>query len=73
MKWHLDRREFSSNGYFPGIELRSDPPRLLLISPALDYHPSNEGVLRYMSPGIEIERVGLSLEWQWGLKVMFRS
>jgi hypothetical protein len=73
VKWHLDRREFSANGYFPGIELRSDPPRLLLISPALDYHPSNECVLRYISPGIEIERVGLSLEWQWGLKVMFRS
>jgi hypothetical protein len=73
VKWHLDRREFSANGYFPGIELRNDPPRLLLISPALDYHPSNECVLRYISRGIEIERVGLSLEWQWGLKVMFRS
>ncbi len=73
VKWHLDRREFSTNGYFPGIELRRDPPRLLLLSPALDYHPSNECVLRYISPGIEIERVGLSLEWQWGLKVMFRS
>lgn len=73
VKWHLDLREFGPNGYFPGIELRSDPPRLLLISPALDYHPSNEGVLRYLSPDIEIERVGLGLEWQWGLKVMFRS
>jgi hypothetical protein len=73
VKWHLDRREFSANAYFPGIELRSQPPRLLLISPALAYHPSNECVLRYLSPGIEIERVGLSLEWQWGLKVMFRS
>jgi hypothetical protein len=73
VKWHLDRREFKANGYFPGIELRTEPPRLLLISPALDYHPSNECVLRYLAPGIEIERVGLSLEWQWGLKVMFRS
>jgi len=73
VKWHLERREFSANGYFPGIELHSDAPRLLLISPALDYHPSNECVLRYLSPAIEIERVGLSLEWHWGLKVMFRS
>ncbi len=73
VKWHLERREFSANGYFPGIELRGDAPRLLLISPALDYHPSNECVLRYLSPAIEIERVGLSLEWHWGLKVMFRS
>ena len=73
VKWHLERREFSVNGYFPGIELLSDAPRLLLISPALEYHPSNECVLRFLSPAIEIERVGLSLEWHWGLKVMFRS
>jgi hypothetical protein len=73
VKWHLERREFSANGYFPGIELRSEAPRLLLISPALDYHPSNECVLRFISPAVEIERVGLSLEWHWGLKVMFRS
>ena len=73
VKWHLDRREFSAHGYFPGMELRAEPPRLLLVSPALDFHPSNERVLRYISPGIEVERVGVSLEWQKELKVMFRS
>jgi len=35
VKWHLDRGEFASKGYFPGVELRPDPPRLLLIAPAL--------------------------------------
>lgn len=73
VKWHLDRREFSANGYFPGIELRAEPPRLLLLSPALDFHPSNERILRFLSPAIEVERVGVSLEWQRELKVMFRS
>ncbi|HEV8042667.1 MAG TPA: hypothetical protein VGP62_27565 [Bryobacteraceae bacterium] len=73
VKWHLDRQEFSSRGYFPGIELRSEPPRLLLVSPALDFHPSNERVLRYFSPAVEVERVGISLEWQRELKVVFRS
>lgn len=73
VKWHLDRQDFSAKGYFPGIELRTEPPRLLLVSPALDVHPSNERVMRYLSPGIEVERVGVSLEWQKGLKVMFRS
>src|SRR5579871_3918189 len=73
VKWHLDRREFSPRGYFPGIELRQEPPRLLLVSPAMDFHPSNERVLRYISPGVEVERVGVSLEWQKELKVVFRS
>jgi hypothetical protein len=73
VKWHLDRREFSGRGYFPGIELRVEPPRLLLVSPAMDFHPSNERVLRYISPSVEVERVGVSLEWQKELKVVFRS
>jgi hypothetical protein len=72
VKWHLDRDEFSARGYFPGIPLRAEPPLLLLVSPALDFHPSNERVLRYVSPDIEIERVGVSLEWQKELKVVFR-
>jgi len=73
VKWHLDRGEFSAKGFFPGTELRCDPPRLLLVSPALDFHPSNERVIRFISKSVAIERIGVSLEWQRELKVMFRS
>ena len=72
VKWHLDRREFAPAGYFPGIQLRDEPPRILLVAPALDFHPTNERVLRYLSPRIEIERVGVGAAWQKELKVMFR-
>jgi hypothetical protein len=71
--WHVERREFQANGYFPGRELGSEPPRLLLVSPALDIHSSNERVLRYLSPHIPIERLGVGLEWRKELKVMYRS
>ena len=71
VKWHLDRGEFTGRGYFPGIPLRSVPPRLMLVAPALEYHPSNETVLRYLSPEISVERVGVGLEWRRELKVMF--
>ena len=73
VKWHVDRREFGLNGYFPAMELRDEPPRLLLVSPAFDFHPSNERVLRYFSPAIPVERVGVGLEWRKELKVMFRT
>jgi hypothetical protein len=73
VKWHLDRREFTACGYFPALELRPEPPRLLLVAPALDFHPSNERVLRYLSPAIEVERIGVGIEWKKELKVMFRS
>jgi hypothetical protein len=72
VKWHLDRGEFSANGYFPGMELRADPPRLLLVSPSLEYHPTTETILGFFAPGIEVERVGLAVEWRRGLHVMFR-
>ena len=72
VKWHLDRREFSANGYFPGIELRPDPPRLLLVSPSLEFHPTTETLLGFFAPGIEVERVGLAVEWRKELRVMFR-
>ena len=73
VKWHLDRGEFSRKGYFPGIQLPNQPPRLLLVSPALDFHPSNETVLRYFSPAVPVERVGVGLEWRKELKIMLRS
>jgi hypothetical protein len=72
VKWHLDRREFSANGYFPGMELRPDPPRLLLVSPSLEFHPTTETLLGFFAPAIEVQRVGLAVEWRKGLHVMFR-
>jgi hypothetical protein len=72
VKWHLDREEFSPNGYFPGIALRPEPPRLFLVSPALEFHPATETILSYLSPSIDVERVGVGVEWRKGLQVMFR-
>jgi hypothetical protein len=73
VKWHIDRAEFNARGYFPGIELNATVPRLLLVSPALDFHPSNERILRFFSPSIPVERVGVGLQWRKELKVMSRS
>jgi hypothetical protein len=72
VKWHLDRGEFQAGGYFPGMTLRPEPPRLLLISPSLEFHPSTEKVLSFFSPEIEVERVGVAESWRSGLQVMFR-
>ena len=70
--WHLTRDEFGQRGYFPGITLTKAPPRLLLVAPALDFHPTTESVLGYFSPTIEVERIGLGINWRRGLDVMFR-
>jgi hypothetical protein len=72
VKWHLDRQEFSARGYFPGIGLANIAPRLLLVAPSLEYHPSNETILKYFSTEVPVERVGVGLEWRQELRIMFR-
>ena len=72
VRWHLERGEFDGRGYFPGMALRRDPPRLLLVSPALEFHPTTEAILRFFSPAVPVERVGVGVEWRRGLEVMFR-
>jgi hypothetical protein len=73
VKWHLERGEFEGRGYFPGIPLRPGPPRLLLVAPALEFHPANETVLRYFSAEIQVERIGIGIQWRQELRVMFRA
>jgi hypothetical protein len=73
VKWHLDRGEIAASGHFTGIPLRTEAPRLLLVAPALEFHPSNETILGFFSPEIPVERVGLGVQWRQELKVMFRA
>ena len=73
VKWHLERGEFSPHGYFPGIALANRSPKLYLVAPALDWHPSNEVVMKFFHPGIAAERIGVGLEWKQELRIMFRA
>ena len=70
---YLQRGEFKRQGYFPQRGLSSQEPLLLLVSPALQFHPACETVIRYFSPSIEVVRVGLNEEWREQLQVLFRT
>ena len=71
--WHNQRGELEREGYFTGRELSRQPPLLLLVSPALQFHSACEAILRYLSPEIEVLRVGLNQDWRRELKVVFRE
>lgn len=73
VKWHLERGDFARAGYFPGHAVRPGPPRLLLVAPALQFHPTNETILRAFSSDVQVERLGLGLEWRRELKVVLRQ
>jgi hypothetical protein len=73
IRWHLQRGDFARYGYFPGLELQPAPPLVYLIAPALRFHPTTDSLQRYLSPEMEIIRVGLAESWRRGLRVMFRQ
>jgi hypothetical protein len=72
VKWHAERGEFARHGYFTGIQLRMEAPRLLLVAPALDFHPSTETILKYFCPAIDVQRIGVGLNWRSDLQAAFR-
>ena len=72
VKWHVDRDEFTARGYFPGMPLVKHAPRLLLVAPALNFHSTSEIILGYFSASIDVERMGVSMDWRRSLQVVFR-
>ena len=71
--WHQERGEFRKFGYFPGQELSTLKPLLLLVAPALHVHPATDTILRYLSPEIEWELLGIDERWRDGMRVVFRK
>ena len=70
IRWHAQRGELQH--LFAGTALAAASPRLLLVAPAMSFHSSNASILRYFSPEIEVERVGINSDWQHNLKVVMR-
>jgi hypothetical protein len=68
--WHLERGELRP--LFPGNVLENKPPKLLLIAPAMTFHSSTADLIRYFSPEIEIERIGVNSDWRKSLRVVLR-
>jgi hypothetical protein len=73
VEWHHTRGEFPRFGYFPGRELSAKKPLLYLVAPALHVHPATDILLRYLSPEIDWEFVGIDERWREGVKVVFRK
>jgi hypothetical protein len=70
---HQRDGDFERYGYFAGKELDPKPPLVWLVAPALRFHSSVETILKYLSPEIQVTRIGLTENWRRGLKVVFRQ
>jgi hypothetical protein len=69
----LQSGEIARYGYFPGVELHQVPPIVYLVAPALRFHPSTDEILKYLTPELEVVRVGLAESWRRGLRVVMRQ
>jgi hypothetical protein len=73
VRWHQQQDDIRRYGYFPGIEIRPEPPLLFLVAPAIRFHPATSVILRHLSTEIEVARVGLAENWRRGLRVALRQ
>ena len=60
-------------GYFGGMRLSGDDPRLYLVAPALRVHPATEVVLKYFSRRVDWTLVALDERWRDKVKVVWRK
>jgi hypothetical protein len=80
VRWHHQQNadnvsglgEFQRHGYFGGLRLSGEAPRLYLVAPALRIHPATEVVLRYLSPRVEWMLVALDERWRAKVKAVWR-
>lgn len=70
IRWHAQRNQLQA--LFRGLPLSDQAPKLFLVAPAMSFHSSNASILRYFSPEIEVERVGINADWQANLRVVMR-
>jgi hypothetical protein len=71
--WHQSRGEFARFGYFPGREISQQKPLLMLVAPAFHLHPTTDTILRYLSPDLDWELLGIDEHWREEIRVVFRK
>jgi hypothetical protein len=70
---HQREGDFQRRGYFLGIELSPKPPLVWLVAPAFQFHSTTEILLKYLSPEIQVTRIGINENWRSGIKVVLRQ
>jgi len=70
---HQREGDFEQFGYFAGAKLDPQPPLVWLVAPGLRFHPATDTLLKYLSPEIQVTRIGLNENWRRGLKIVFRQ
>ncbi len=61
---HQREGNFQRNGSFTGVELDPRPPMVWLVALGLQFHSATDKLLKYLSPEIQIMRIGVNEKWR---------
>jgi hypothetical protein len=64
---HQAQGDLTRYGYVHGIELQAAPPVVYLVAPALRFQATTATILSYLTPEMEVIRVGVAESWRRGL------
>jgi hypothetical protein len=64
--------DFERRGYFAGIRLSRERPKVYLVSPIFSFHDSLERVLQYLDPNLEVCKISINEDWRCGVKILRR-
>jgi len=70
---HQRERDFEEFGYFNDVKLDPQPPLVWLVAPGLRFHSATDTLLKYLSPELQVTRIGLNENWRRGLEIVFRQ
>ncbi len=59
--------------YFPNRQISQAPPKLILIAPALEFHPKTELITRYFGKQIQLECIGVNATWRTAVKKRYHQ
>ncbi len=70
---HNQDGDFLRRGYFSGIRLNRNAPRVYLVSPVFSFHTTTERLLTYFDPEIEVWKVSINEDWRCGVRILRRN
>lgn len=70
---HRKAGDFTSNGYFKGIEIRDEPALLVMVAPLLSFHRTLDRLTGFLPRELPMMQIGINQAWKQEIKVLRRK
>jgi hypothetical protein len=70
---HRKAGDFTSNGYFKGVEILDQPALLVLVAPLFSFHRTLDRLTAFLPRELPMMQIGINQEWRRGIKVLRRK